>query len=155
MSSFLLAIMVGALFMAGTYLILRRGQIKLILGIGLLSHGVHLLLFGSGVLTRGNPPIILDPDNYIGELANNLYADPLPQALILTAIVISFGITAFIIVLVSRRQALTGSDVMHGELAPYINADDPFDVTPIQAQIEEQSDHDYDLLQYERDEIYN
>ena len=49
----LLALAVGSLFASGTYLIMRRGQIKLILGLALLSHGVNLLIFGSGRLTEG------------------------------------------------------------------------------------------------------
>ena len=59
-------------------------------------------------------------------LATQTFADPLPQALILTAIVISFGVTAFIVVLVSRRDALTGSDLAPGELAAVLNTADPF-----------------------------
>lgn len=103
MTGYILAGVVGVLFAGGTYLILRRGEIKLILGLALLSHGVNLLLFGTGALKRGTPPI-LDKAQEVIDFTN--YPDPLPQALILTAIVISFGITAFVIVLVNRRMEL-------------------------------------------------
>ncbi|MEZ4613511.1 MAG: Na+/H+ antiporter subunit C [Caldilineaceae bacterium] len=108
LTALMLALVVGCLMGTGTYLILRRGQIRLILGLGLFSHAINLLLFGTGPLTRGQPPVIADKANYLDSVAQ--MADPLPQALILTAIVISFGMTAFIVVLVSRRDALTGSD---------------------------------------------
>ncbi len=125
-----LAITVGMLFATGTYLILRRGQIKLLLGLGLLSHGVNLLLFGAGRLTKGSPPIIMsghgEQVKRLTQAAAENLADPLPQALILTAIVISFGITAFVIVLVHRRHELTRSDVLQGEMATLLHHIDPF-----------------------------
>ena len=152
MTPVLLALVVGVLWATGTYLVLRRGQIKLIVGLALLSHGVNLFLFGSGTLTRGQPPIFQDKANYLQELASANIADPLPQALILTAIVISFGVTAFIVVLVGRRDALTGSDIAPGELAPLFNSADPF------LQLDEMAAHtdeDYDILQFELDEVYD
>ncbi len=154
LTSVLLAVMVAGLLASGTYMILRRGQIQLILGLALFSHGVNMLLFGSGLLTRGNPPIFQEGGNYIEQIPK--MADPLPQALILTAIVISFGVTAFIVVLVSRRDALTGSDVVPGELNRYLNAIDPF-ASPqqTQAKLQSNADEDYDLLQYELDEVYD
>ena len=115
MTGYLFAGVVGILFAGGTYLILRRGEIKLILGLALLSHGVNLLLFGTGTLRRGIPPI-LDKTQEVIDFS--LYPDPLPQALILTAIVISFGITAFVIVLVNRRMELiygTGKGLLVAE----------------------------------------
>ena len=118
MTQLILALTVGILFACGAYLVMRRGKIKLILGLGLFSHGVNLLLFGSGKMTLGKPAIFGDKANFLAELATRGFADPLPQALILTAIVISFGITAFIIVLVNRRDTLIGSDMMENELAP-------------------------------------
>ena len=149
MISVLLAFAVGSLFASGTYMIMRRGQIKLILGLALLSHGVNLLLFGSGRLTEGRPPIFLHKDNYAETIASYLPADPLPQALILTAIVISFGITAFVIVLVNRRHTITASDYVPGELVPLLREGDPFDFT-------EPSEIDqYDWLAYEVDEVYD
>jgi multicomponent Na+:H+ antiporter subunit C len=162
MTVIILALLVGSLFATGTMLVMARGQVRLILGLGLLTHGVNLLLFGSGVLTRGAAPIFTDKENYAAELATRTFADPLPQALILTAIVISFGITAFLVVLVSRRDTFTGSDLVPGELARYVNAEDPFvtlDTGENMAEtlrtdfLSEASD-DYDILQFELDELY-
>lgn len=149
MISLLLAFAVGSLFACGTYLILRRGQIKLILGLALLSHGVNLLLFGSGRLTEGRPPIFLNKADYAETLSSSLPADPLPQALILTAIVISFGITAFVIVLVNRRHTVTQTDYVHGELAPLLREGDPFDFSE-SAELDQ-----HDWLAYEVDEVYD
>ena len=104
MIGILYAIPVGVLFATGTYLLLRRSPVRLILGLGLLGHGVNLLLFDTSSLKEGLPPIVLDPANVANEL--DRFVDPLPQALILTAIVISFAITAFVIVLVNRRHRL-------------------------------------------------
>ncbi len=105
MGILLLALVVGVLFATGTYLILQRSPIKLILGLSLLSHGVNLLLFSTSGLRRGDPPIVADKAAFDGTIAN--FVDPLPQALILTAIVISFGFIAFTVVLMNRRNALT------------------------------------------------
>jgi multisubunit Na+/H+ antiporter MnhC subunit len=82
----------------------------------LITHAVNLALFGTGPLTRGAPPIVPEETWRYLAMASQ-FADPLPQALILTAIVISFGVTAFIVVLIYRRDALTGSDLAPGELA--------------------------------------
>lgn len=149
MMSLLLAAAVGSLFATGTYMILRRGQIKLILGLALLSHGVNLLLFGSGKLTEGRPPIFLDKKSYTETIAAFPPADPLPQALILTAIVISFGITAFVIVLVNRRHTVTATDYVHGEFVPLLREGDPFDFSG-SSEIDQ-----YDWLAYEVDEVYD
>ena len=124
MNILMLATVVGVLFATGTFLILRRSPIKLILGLGLLSHGVNLLLFGTGGLSRGAPPIFLDKKNFVNEFAS--MADPLPQALILTAIVISFGVTAFTVVLVNRRDLLTNIIEPETGALPSGKAPDPF-----------------------------
>lgn len=149
MTAFLLAIAVGTLLASGAHMILRRGQIRLILGLALLSHGVNLLLFGSGALIEGQPPIFLDKELYAETLASLTPADPLPQALILTAIVISFGITAFVIVLVNRRHTISATDLVHGEFATLLHEGDPFDFT------EKPDDNQYDWLAFEVDEIYD
>lgn len=153
MTNVVLALLVGTLFACGAYLVMRRGQVKLVLGLALMSHAVNLLLFGSGELRRGAVPVFADKETYLEELAAGAFADPLPQALILTAIVISFGITAFMVVLISRRDALTGSDVVPGELAHYINADDPFALQQANDIFSDASD-DYDILQFELDDEY-
>ncbi|NJM06333.1 cation:proton antiporter [Candidatus Gracilibacteria bacterium] len=104
----LLSIVIGCLFAGATYLMLRRSVVKLILGMMLLAHGVNLLIFinGDGV-RRGAPPIA---DYETGEILSASPADPLVQALILTAIVISFGITAFALALAYRTNQAVNSD---------------------------------------------
>jgi multicomponent Na+:H+ antiporter subunit C len=103
---FLLAIVVGALYAAGLYLMMRRSIVKLILGLGLLGHAANLLIFTIGRLDHNQPPLI--PDG--AEQITGLFADPLPQALILTAIVIGFGVQAFALVLLKRVYQTLGSD---------------------------------------------
>lgn len=78
----LMAIVIGILFMCATYLMLSKSILRIIIGTGLLSHGAHLLILTMGGLKGGSVPLLSD------EAAS--YVDPLPQALILTAIVISF-----------------------------------------------------------------
>jgi multicomponent Na+:H+ antiporter subunit C len=102
----ILAIIVGLLYASGIYLMLRRSLIKLVIGLVLLGNGVNLLIFLLGGLVRGKPPIIPAADKYLGEI----YADPVPQALILTAIVISFGLQSFAIVLIKRAYIVVDTD---------------------------------------------
>ena len=101
-----LPFVVGGLCAAGLYMMMRRSMIKLIIGLALLSHAANLLIFTAGGLTRGRPPLI-DPGETVPDVP---YADPLPQALVLTAIVISFGLLAFALVLVHRAYQATGTD---------------------------------------------
>lgn|SRR5690554_1195754 len=102
----LLILLIGVLYSAGFYLLLRRSMVKLLLGITILGNGVNLLIFLLGSITKGKPPVIGEGDNFFMDI----YADPIPQALILTAIVISFGLQSFAIVLLKRVYALMGSD---------------------------------------------
>jgi multicomponent Na+:H+ antiporter subunit C len=102
----LLALLTGALFALGIYLLLRRSLVRVLLGIMFLCHAVNLVIFVSGGLSRDVPPMIGDQ----GELPEAGWADPLPQALILTAIVISFGLLAFSLALVLRAQSGLGTD---------------------------------------------
>lgn len=102
----LLAIVTGVLYSSGIYLILRRSLVKLIIGLVLLGNGVNLLIFLMGGLTKGSPPIIPESSKHIGEI----YADPLPQALVLTAIVISFGLQSFAIILIKRAYKVLKTD---------------------------------------------
>ncbi len=102
----LLAIIVGVLYAGGMYMMLRRSIVKLIIGLILLSHGANLFIFVISRITRAAPPIIEEPL----EVLKGLYADPVPQALILTAIVISFGVQAFAIVLIKKVYQGTQSD---------------------------------------------
>ena len=99
-----MAIVIGVLFMSATYLMLSKSLLRIIVGTGLLSHGAHLLILTMGGLKRGTVPLL-------GEEASS-YTDPIPQALILTAIVISFGVTAFFLVLAYRAYKELGTDNM-------------------------------------------
>lgn len=102
----LLAIFTGILYAAGIYMILRRSLVKLIIGLALLSNGVNLLIFLMGNLVKGGPPIIPEAAKVI----EGPYDDPVPQALILTAIVISFGLQSFAIILIKRTYQVVKTD---------------------------------------------
>ena len=101
-----LAIAVGGLFATSIYMMLRRSIVKLVIGLALLTHAGNLLVFTSAGLTRGRPPLIADDSTVLAAP----YADPLPQALILTAIVIGFGMLAFSLVLIDRAYHTTRTD---------------------------------------------
>jgi multicomponent Na+:H+ antiporter subunit C len=103
---FYLAILVGLIFAASTYMLLSRSVIRLVLGVALLGNAVNLLIFTVGRVTRNIPPII--PQDLHGELTG--IANPLPQALILTAIVIGFAIFSFVLVLAYRAYESLGTD---------------------------------------------
>lgn len=98
----LITILTGVLVTVGTYLILSKNMLRVILGTAVLSHAVHLLLMTMGGLKIGSVPLL-------GEKATK-YTDALPQALILTAIVISFAVTAFFLVLAYRIYEETRTD---------------------------------------------
>ena len=101
-----LALAAGVLNAAGIYLMLRRRLAQLIIGLGLLSNGTNLLIFTAGGLTRSRPPVVP-----VGATAlQQPYADPVPQALVLTAIVIGFGLLAFSLVLAHRVHDTVGTD---------------------------------------------
>ena len=105
----ILAIIVGLLYASGIYLMLRRSLVKLVIGLVLLGNAVNLLIFLLGGLVRGNPPIIPGGTDSV---LSQVYADPVPQALILTAIVISFGLQSFAIVLIKRAYIVVDTDDM-------------------------------------------
>lgn len=98
----LMIIVAGILFTIGTYLVLSKSLLRVILGTSLISHGAHLMLLSVSGLKHGAPPLF-------GE-GSATYTDPLPQALILTSIVISFGLTAFFLVLGYRAYVELGTD---------------------------------------------
>lgn len=98
-----MAVIVGVLFGGGTYLVLQRTLTRIVLGFGLWSHAVNVLLLMTGG-RAGIPPLIE------AGVPVSSYADPLPQAMALTAIVITFGITAFLLALAYRSWTLTGND---------------------------------------------
>jgi len=102
----ILSLLTGLLVALGVYLLLRRSLVQVLLGIMFLSHAANLVIFVSGGLRRDVAPMI----DAQGGLPVGSYADPLPQALILTAIVIGFGLLAFALALVMRAQAKLGTD---------------------------------------------
>jgi multicomponent K+:H+ antiporter subunit C len=108
--SLLLALGVGVLTGTGIYLLLRARSFDTILGLTLLSYAVNLFIFLMGRVRVGAPPIVRK--DVPATLAH--YADPLPQALVLTAIVISFGMTALLLAIALRARAETGSDHVDG-----------------------------------------
>lgn len=101
-----MAILIGALYAAGIYMMLRRSLVKIILGLIFLGHAANLLIFTIGNLTKGRAAFIPEGLSQPAEP----FADPLPQALILTAIVIGFGVQAFAIILFKRVYKTVGSD---------------------------------------------
>ncbi|MGK0189047.1 MAG: multicomponent K+:H+ antiporter subunit C [Verrucomicrobiales bacterium] len=109
----LIAISVGVLTACGVYLVLRASTFPVVVGLTLLSYAVNVFLFSMGRLTVGVPAVI-DP-------TANGYADPLPQALVLTAIVIAFAMTAFVIVLALKARDELGNDHVDGEGAKLPN----------------------------------
>ena len=101
----LVASAIGLFASAGLYLILRARTFPVVLGLTFLSYAVNLFVFAAGGLRVGAPPIVA---------GSRPMADPLPQALVLTAIVIGFGMTAFLVVLAVRMRRETGSDHVDG-----------------------------------------
>lgn len=97
-----MALSIGVLFAVGVYLILSRSLLRIILGTSLVTHGTHLLLMTVSRLKTGAAPILNGQTEQ--------YTDPLPQALILTSIVISFGVTSFFFVLAYRAYQTLGTD---------------------------------------------
>ena len=93
----LIAITIGILTCAGFYRLLGKGKLNIIVGLILLSQGVNLLILGSSKLTHNAPALLNGKDDV------STMADPLPQALVLTAIVIGFGIVSFMLSLVVRK----------------------------------------------------
>ncbi|MCM3398491.1 Na(+)/H(+) antiporter subunit C [Oceanobacillus profundus] len=102
----LITILTGVLVSVATYLILSRSLIRVVLGTAVLSHAAHLLIMTMGGLKTGGVPILGGED---GEA----YVDALPQALILTSIVISFAVTAMSLVLAYRTYQATGTDKLN------------------------------------------
>jgi len=97
-----LSLGIGILTASGIYLILRERTFSVIVGLALLSYAVNLLILASGRLMVGAAPLI--------QAGQTQHTDPLPQALVLTAIVISFGMTAYVVALALRAKGESGSD---------------------------------------------
>jgi len=105
------ALAIGVLTGAGVWLLLRPRTFQVIMGLSMLSYAVNLFIFGMGRLHVNRPPVLLDTDR-AGD--PSMYADPLPQALVLTAIVIGFAMTALFLVVLLASRGLTGTDHVDG-----------------------------------------
>jgi len=110
----LVTLSIGVLVAGGVYLVLRPRTFSTILGLSLLSYAANLFLFASSYLRTGLAPIT--------SIEDQGFPDPLPQALVLTAIVISFGMTGFVVVLSLRAHADLGTDHVDG-----VSDDEPGD----------------------------
>jgi multicomponent K+:H+ antiporter subunit C len=117
----LMATGIGVLTACGVYLLLRPRSFETIIGLTLLSYAVNLFLFSMGRLVAGRPPII--------QYGATVYADPLPQALVLTAIVIAFGMTALLLVLALRAHGASGTDDVDGGETAATDPDAPVAVS--------------------------
>ncbi len=105
--TFALAIAIGLIYAAGIYMMLRRSIVKLLIGLALVGHASNLLIFTTAGLRRGSPPLVRPGE----EQLLVAHTDPLPPALILTAIVISFAIVGYAAVLVKRVYEVAGDNV--------------------------------------------
>ena len=103
--SIAIVVLIGVLFASGAYLVLQRSLTRIILGVGMLANGVNVLILGVGS-RPGEPPFV----GREGEIA-----DPVPQALVLTAIVIGFGVVAFLLALAWRGWTIDGNDVFEDD----------------------------------------
>jgi multicomponent K+:H+ antiporter subunit C len=103
----LIALIIAVLTGCGVYLMLRGRTFPVIMGLTLLSYSVNLFIFVMGRLHSSGAPVIGQSENY---------TDPLPQALVLTAIVIGFAMTAFLLILALRARAELGNDHVDGRL---------------------------------------
>ena len=104
--TFVLVITVAVLYGTGAYLLLQRNLSRIVIGLGVLGHGANLMLLMAG--RAGQAPIVSD--------GGGPYADPLPQALALTAIVITFGVSAYLLALVYRSWLLNRSDEVEDDV---------------------------------------
>jgi len=110
-----LALAIGVLTGSGVWLLLRPRTFQVIMGISLVSYGVNLFIFGMGRVRVNQPPLI-DPATFDpASFDATRYTDPLPQALVLTAIVIGFAMTALFLVVLLATRGLTGTDHVDGE----------------------------------------
>ena len=105
-----ISLAIGVLFGSGIWLLLRPRSFQVIMGLLLMSYAVNLFIFVMGGLVVDRPPLTFGTDVDPGA-----YADPLPQALVLTAIVIGFATTALYLVVMIGSRGLTGSDHVDGE----------------------------------------
>ena len=106
-----LALVIGVLGGAGIWLILRPRTFQVVMGFALLSYAVNLFIFSMGSLSIDQPPIV-EPGR---EASLAQYSDPMPQALVLTAIVIGFATTALFLVVLLASRGFSGTDRVDGE----------------------------------------
>ncbi|MDB5623136.1 MAG: Na+/H+ antiporter subunit [Devosia sp.] len=104
-----LSLAIGVLTASGVYLVLRPRTFQVIIGLSLISYGVNLFIFSMGRLRVGAAPILDRTDTDPAS-----YADPVPQALVLTAIVIGFAMTALFLVVLLAARGFTGTDHVDG-----------------------------------------
>jgi multicomponent K+:H+ antiporter subunit C len=105
-----LAAAIGILIASGVWLLLRPRTFQVIIGLTLISYAVNIFIFSIGGLRIGADPVLADAAGHIEQ-----YTDPLPQALVLTAIVIGFATTALFLVVLLASRGLTGNDHVDGE----------------------------------------
>ena len=108
------ALAIGVMVGSGVWLVLRPRTFQVIMGLSLISYGVNLFIFGMGRLAVGRPPVV----DAAGAVDPARYADPVPQALVLTAIVIGFAMTALFLVVLLASRGLTGTDHVDGREPP-------------------------------------
>jgi multicomponent K+:H+ antiporter subunit C len=106
----ILALGIGVLAGSGVWLLLRPRTYQVIIGLSLISYAVNLFIFSMGRLRTGMPPVLTSAG--VGDPTQ--YTDPLPQALVLTAIVIGFAMTALFLMVLLASRGLTGSDHVDG-----------------------------------------
>ena len=132
----ILAVSIGVLFGSGIWLVLRPRTFQLLMGLMLMSYAVNLFIFAMGRLWTNMPPLVLGDDTP----DPMLFADPLPQALVLTAIVISFGMTALVVVLSLRTFLEAGTDQVDGageiDAAAEIAGEGPASDLPVRRDVE-------------------
>jgi len=109
MNELIVALAIGVLTSCGVWLLLRPRTFQVVIGLTLLSYAVNLFIFATGGLRAGVAPIVAS-----GPADPAAFADPLPQALVLTAIVISFATTALLLVVLLAARGLTGTDHVDG-----------------------------------------
>ncbi len=110
----ILALGIGVLMTAGVWLLLRPRTFQVIVGLSLIGYAVNLFLFAMGRLRSGMPPVLRDTKTSV---IPETYADPVPQALVLTAIVIGFALTALFLVVLLTSRGITGTDHIDGQEA--------------------------------------
>jgi multicomponent K+:H+ antiporter subunit C len=114
MNEITVAVAIGVLASSGVWLLLRPRTFQVAIGLSMLSYAVNLFIFAMGRLRVGAAPVL-----EAGRAANPAaFADPLPQALVLTAIVIGFATTALLLVVLLAARGLTGTDHVDGQEPP-------------------------------------